>query len=85
MAARQVIAEAIRIDWRPKANKLRRMKNEAKAFIIVAAMAGLMTGCASRPPKMECKGCAAGMKSDKVTCGTKGGCSSKGNNGAKGS
>lgn len=67
------------------------MRTEAKAIIIVAAMAGLMTGCASPAPK-ECKGCCMkGTTSDKVSCGTKSGCSSKngcrakGNCGTKGS
>jgi len=66
------------------------MNNHAKAFIIVAAMAGLVTGCASAPKK-ECKGCNASSKSDKGSCGAKSSCTSKstckskGNCAAKGS
>ena len=62
------------------------MKTEAKAFILVAAMAGLMAGCASPKPKecKPCKACPAGMKSDKGSCGTKSGCSSKSACSAKG-
>ena len=61
------------------------MRIQAKAFIIVAAMAGLVAGCASPAPKKECKGCAAaGAKADKTSCGTKSGCSSKSACSAKG-
>lgn len=66
------------------------MNNRAKAFIMVAAIAGLVTGCASAPKK-ECKGCHVSGKSDKVSCGTKASCTSKsacsgkGNCGTKGS
>lgn len=52
------------------------MKFQTRTVIIVAAMAGLMTGCASPAPK-ECKRCVLGGKSDKVSCGTKSACSSK--------
>lgn len=58
---------------------------------MAAAMAGLVTGCASAPKK-ECKhGCQVSGKSDKVSCGTKASCTSrstcsaKGNCGTKGS
>jgi starvation-inducible outer membrane lipoprotein len=66
------------------------MKNRTKAFIIVAAMAGLLTGCASAPDK-QAKSCPLGMKSGKDSCGAKGGCAGKNgcgasdNNGTKGS
>ena len=63
------------------------MKTHSRAIVIVAAMAGLMTGCASPAPK-ACKQCTMSGSSDKVSCGTKNGCSkagcrAKGNCGAK--
>ena len=69
------------------------MKNHTKTLIMVAAMAGLLTGCASDGGKKECKCSSNGSscKGDKESCGSKNGCSgkngcrAKGNCGTKGS
>lgn len=53
------------------------MKTPAKALIAMAALAGMISGCASHPPKQECKSCHMGKPLDKGGCGTKAGCSSK--------
>jgi len=60
------------------------MNAQTKAIVIVSAMAGLLTGCAT-PANKECKKCTMGEKSDKVSCGAKGGCSSMSGGSAKGS
>jgi hypothetical protein len=49
---------------------------KTKAIVIVSAMAGLLAGCATPAPQ-GCKKCMMGEKSDKVSCGAKGGCASK--------
>jgi len=59
------------------------MRTEAKAFIIIAAMAGLVTGCATAPKK-ECKRCEMNSKSGKDSCGAKSSCTSKATCRAKG-
>jgi hypothetical protein len=78
------------IDARAKDGTLRSMKTPTKSIMLAAAaIAGLMTGCATQ--KKECTTGSCGVKKgEKAKCGTKADCSSKhtcrgkGNCGAKG-
>ncbi|HEX4084960.1 MAG TPA: hypothetical protein VHY22_08625 [Chthoniobacteraceae bacterium] len=58
------------------------MTSSTKAVVLVAALAGLVTGCATHP-KQECKRCVSGSTSDKVSCSTKGNCGAKNGCGGK--
>jgi hypothetical protein len=62
------------------------MKIRAKTVLFVAALAGLLAGCASTSgKKAESKaGVSADLKGDKGSCGTKSSCTSKANCRAKG-
>jgi hypothetical protein len=47
-------------------------------MLAAAAIAGLLTGCATHEQKKECKACdATSVKGHKASCGTKADCSSK--------
>jgi hypothetical protein len=73
----------IRSAWRltpiQKRADLRAMKTETKTIMLAAAaIAGLLTGCATREQKKECKTCdVSSVKGHKASCGTKADCSSK--------
>jgi len=60
------------------------MTLQKKTVVIVAAMAGLLSGCAAPAPR-ACTHCTMGGKSDKVSCGAKSGCKAKGNRANQGS
>jgi PBP1b-binding outer membrane lipoprotein LpoB len=53
------------------------MNSQAKAVIVVAAIAGLIAGCASPAPKQS-RHCKLAGQSDKVSSGSKNGCSPNG-------
>lgn len=64
------------------------MKTETKSIMLAAAaIAGLLTGCATKEQKKECCGVTKGEKahgSSKADCGAKHSCRGSGNCGAKG-
>ena len=54
------------------------MSSRTKTVILAASMAavaGLVTGCATHPK--QCTRCVNGATSDKVSCGSKNGCGGK--------
>jgi hypothetical protein len=84
-------AQRVKIDAEAEAGRLHAMKTETKSIMLAAAaIAGLLTGCATHEQKKECKSCDVSAKGHKASCGTKADCSSKhtcrgkGNCGAKG-
>jgi hypothetical protein len=95
MSARQRKFEnpqRVRIDACLEKGRLRAMKTETKSIMLAAAaIAGLLTGCATHEQKKQCTTCdVSSAKGHKASCGTKADCSSKhtcrgkGNCGGKG-
>lgn len=58
------------------------MKTSSKHLLAVAAIAGLVTGCATKPTPGTCAGKPGANCSAKSGCSAKGNCSGKGSCGA---
>ena len=68
----------VEIDAAAEDGRLRAMKTEAKSIMLAAAaIAGLLTGCATHEQKKECKTCDVSTKGHKASCGAKADCSAK--------